>query len=450
MQRFEVICVLGEGAAGAVYRVRDNQRPGQDIALKILINDAAFDEHTAKRFKKEWEVSANLRHPNITAAYDWIECDDAIAYTMEFVEGKDLGGLIHSKKFSFAEMENIFDQVLSALSYLHIHGVLHRDIKLENVLLATDGKIKLTDLGLMKLQRQKKLTETGILLGTAQYMPPEYIKDGRFDERGDIYAVGVLMYELISGNRWLAHLNGNQAIQHLIKNKFTFPEFRVAHVPERFNIVLKKALAADPKERFHSAHEMRDMLRASDPLEQLRTLEKNRKQGGNLSGLLLSSGRALRRSVERRLKLLALTLTLAGGAICAYGVHNYISAPDELKAGSYQGALSDWSGSRSETFSLQIGSKAGVWQSDGTFCQNGELNLDTFVLTCGMSHYKMNIEHGGGGLIQGRLFYFYTLPLFEFSLQKSAPVVEVKPSKQVKNPVASTSQVKPAGKIARK
>lgn len=264
-RRFTLVEVIGEGAAGIVYRVLDHERDGEEIALKVLVNTGAFDENTIKRFRHELMVCQELRHPNIVAAYDLLRFDRTLAYSMEYVPGKDLGLLLSTKRFTYAEIDSIMTQLLSALSELHSHSVWHRDVKLENILYTSDGLVKLSDLGLMKGEHMQQLTKTGVLLGTAQYFPPEYIREGKYDQRSDLYAAGVVLYELVTGERRLGGMNGNEVIQHLLKNKFKIPELGLSGPGRKYERIIQRALQAKPKKRYQRAEEMQ---RAFDQVDE--------------------------------------------------------------------------------------------------------------------------------------------------------------------------------------
>lgn len=259
--RFEIIRPLGEGAAGAVYLARDLNRQGSEVALKLLLNQAAFDENTMQRFCNEWEVCQSVRHPNLVEAYDLIQLSGTVGFTMEYVPGSDLGRLCRGGKLNHEEVERIFEQVLLALQELHQHGICHRDVKLENILVRNDGVVKLSDLGLMKQQTLNQLTRTGVLLGTAQYMPPEYIKESKFDNRGDIYATGIALYEVLSGKRRLHEFNGMQAMEHLLKTNFDLPLAPLQGTPPGLLDAVVGSTKVDPRRRFQSAAEMLAVLK---------------------------------------------------------------------------------------------------------------------------------------------------------------------------------------------
>lgn len=255
-ERFRVIRPLGEGSAGVVYHVADLQRDNKEVALKILTNKDAFDEHTLRRFEEEIKVMQRLRHANLIEAYDLIQLEDTIAFTMELVKGLDLGKLYNKTQLEHGEIDSIFKQLLLGLQELHSNGIVHRDIKLENVLICDDGSVKLSDLGLMKKSDLKDLTRTGVLLGTAQYMPPEYITASQFDNRGDIYACGVMLYEMLSGKRRLAELKGMEAIEHLIRSGFELPKLPLHGVAQKYMRIIEKATLKNPKKRYQTALEM--------------------------------------------------------------------------------------------------------------------------------------------------------------------------------------------------
>jgi serine/threonine protein kinase len=255
--RFEVISALGDGAAGFVYRVRDRERGNKEVALKVLANDLAFDEATLERFMAELKICQHLRHTNVVEAYDLIQLGDTVAYTMEFIDGGSLQSIFVKRKIGYDAIDRIFEQVLDGVQALHERNLVHRDIKLENVLVGTNGVVKLTDLGLMKQLGKKGLTKPGILLGTPQYMPPEYVRESRYDERGDIYTLGLMLYELLTGKRWLSHLSGQEVITHLLKTKFQISRESLVGIPRKYLRVLTRALDARPDYRYQSAMEMK-------------------------------------------------------------------------------------------------------------------------------------------------------------------------------------------------
>ena len=262
-KRFEVLKILGKGSGSSVFQVRDRDHGGKEVALKVLTSEASFDGKALERFRNELEVCRTFKHPNLVEAFELIPLEDTFSFTMEYVNGTDLSKQLLYNPPAFDEIDRIFNQVLPALAELHRHGIVHRDIKLENVLVRKDGLVKLSDLGLLKKLDSEGLTQTGILLGTAQYLPPEYIKFSNFDIRGDIYAAGIMLYELLTRKRRLTGMPGMQAIEFLLKTKFVIPKIPDNSVPIKYRSILNRSLDPDPERRFQSAEEMRDAFQVA-------------------------------------------------------------------------------------------------------------------------------------------------------------------------------------------
>jgi|GEM_PF-4118892 len=255
-RRYRVLGTLGEGTGSAVYLVSDLQDNGKQYALKVLMNDEAFDEHTLERFKDEMRVCATLRHPNLIQAYDFIDLGDKFAFTMEYIKGNDLRTIFKSPKVDYDQIDSLLEQLLSALSELHSNDIVHRDLKLENILIREDGLLKLSDLGLMKRLGADGLTRTGVLLGTVHYMPPEYIQTYYYDHRGDIYAVGIILLELLTKKRRLSKMTGQQAIQHLLEKDFEIPKLLFHGLPKKYTYILSRALEKDMDQRYQQVDQM--------------------------------------------------------------------------------------------------------------------------------------------------------------------------------------------------
>ncbi len=256
LSRFDLIKTLGEGAVGAVYLVRDRERNSQEVALKTLVNEIDLDENTYQRFRQEIKILQELDHPNVIKAYDIIESDSYLSYTMEYINGSDLGQIYTNHTFTEAEVESIISQLLSALSALHNKGIWHRDIKLENIMLTKEGVVKLADLGLVKNEFNKSYTRTGVLLGTAQYMPPEYVKDSQYDARGDVYAVGVVLFEMLTKKRRFPNLPGNKIVEKLFSCGFKIPMEELAKLSDKQKYIISKATNPSLSERYQTAEEM--------------------------------------------------------------------------------------------------------------------------------------------------------------------------------------------------
>jgi len=333
-ERFDVLELLGDGAAGFVYKVRDRSRNNQVMALKILADGLAFDEHTLDRFLQEIKICQSIKHPNLVEAYDLIEVGDAVAYTMELVDGGSLQKIFSQKKIGYEAIDRIMEQVLMALSELHIRGVVHRDIKMENVLLGTDGIVKLGDLGLMKELGADGFTKPGLLLGTPQYMPPEYVKNGGYDERGDIYTLGLLLYELVSGKRWLSHLRGQEVINYLIRTRFQINRASLAGVPRKYVEILSCALDHNPDKRYQTAAEMLAACRATPTVVEAAAPRAAEIKGGvslERYSQLANSHALTANSSSRSLVVMALAFGLLIGILASAIVLNKRRASIEAK-----------------------------------------------------------------------------------------------------------------------
>lgn len=403
-ERFEMVKHLGQGAAGAVFLVRDLKKNGHLVALKILTKADAFDEHTLKRFITELEVAQEIKHPNIVAAYDLIEMNDSIAYTMEYVEGKDLSTLAEHRLLSYGEIDSIMTQILNGLSELHSRKILHRDLKLENILVSTEGNAKLVDLGLMKrMGEASKLTKTGILLGTAQYLPPEYIKEGIYDEQSDIYAAGLILYELLSGERRLQNFSGNEAIDYLLETGFRVP--RVSNlargqIPAKYEDLLEKSLNPRPKKRYSSALDM-----ASDFNRTLVSETVGRNQvsngirgkspdnSGNSQPWILR-GASKKKQIADKPTYFARGLVLALLVLGAYASFSFFqrsAIPLSLQHGYYEGEWTSINGSKRSIYA-QVSDNGFFIFLNEPRCQGGFVNSLSGSVACTDKSYKIKLK----------------------------------------------------------
>ena len=398
-RRFEILSVLGQGGGSIVYHALDRSRDNLPVAIKLLIHEQAFDEHVIERFREEVRICSTLNHPNLVKAYDLIELQGTVAFTMEYVQGRDLGAILKRGKPSPEKIELIMDQLLGALAELHNHGIVHRDIKLENLLLRDDGVLKLTDLGLMKSPSLAGLTKTGILLGTAQYMPPEYVKQSMYDHRGDIYAAGCVLYELLTGHRRLNDKPGPEALEYLIKTKFQVSKATLNGFPKRFIPIIQQSMEVDPLVRFQSAQSMRDALLESKRREisgeGIVEMKSSLSTPGNLQRLAAAHVAHRTRTVTTRftntvvrslsVSLLLLLVVLAG----MYGAERrHELAVVKLAPGVYRGAVSidTAKGKQERGLVLRVSgsdTQSISFESDLTGCKSGVVDLEKRTLRCG-------------------------------------------------------------------
>ena len=265
--RYDLIRVLGRGAMGLVYEGRD---PNLDrrVAIKTIkvenLSEEAATEYEV-RFRTEARSAARLQHPNIVSVYD-SDRDLDIAYlVMEFVQGDDLKHhLDKGEVYTLEQTLSIMADLLSALSYAHQQGVVHRDIKPANLLVIAGGRIKLADFGVARIQDSGDATRTqGTIVGTLKYMSPEQLEGKPIDARTDLFAAGVVLYQLITGKRPFDGDTDFAVIQKIVSHQPAAPTSFNARLPPALDAVLIKALAKSREARYATAQEFADALRAA-------------------------------------------------------------------------------------------------------------------------------------------------------------------------------------------
>ncbi len=203
---YEIVCLLGSGGMGEVYRARDS-RLGREVALKVLPPDRLGDAERRKRFLQEARAASALNHPNVVTFYDLADARGETVLVMEYVPGKTLDDVIPPKGLPLKSAVDYAVQIVDGLAAAHAVGIVHRDLKPANVIVGGNGKVKLLDFGLAKLREpvdqdsDAVLTHTGVVLGTFAYMSPEQAKGDSVDARSDIFSFGCLLYEMLTGER---------------------------------------------------------------------------------------------------------------------------------------------------------------------------------------------------------------------------------------------------------
>ncbi len=260
--RYQLISPVGGGGMALVYKARDNVL-GRIVAVKVLREQYASDAQFVARFKREAQAAANLAHPNIVNVYDVGQDGDVYYIIMEYVAGASLKELINSSApFPVDKGANIAAQILAGLEYAHRSGLIHRDIKPQNVLITPEGGVKVTDFGIAKSVSDLGLTEAGLALGTAHYFSPEQAKGERVVPQSDIYAVGVTLYEMLTGRLPFESDSAVGLAYKHISEEPPSPRAANPSVPPRLEAIVHKALSKEPTERFSSAAEMEKALRA--------------------------------------------------------------------------------------------------------------------------------------------------------------------------------------------
>jgi eukaryotic-like serine/threonine-protein kinase len=261
--RYEIIGVLGQGAMGVVYKARD---PLLDriVAIKT-INMALEQEEMAEykaRFEQEARAAGGLNHPNVITIYDIASSGDIAYMAMEFLEGRELRTLLVSgRPLPVAQAIDIAAQVADGLSYAHDKQIVHRDIKPANIMILQDGRAKITDFGIARMRSSQVKTETGMVLGSPKYMSPEQVMGQRADGRSDIFSLGVMLYEMLTG---ASPFSGDSITALMFQTLNTIPAAPRAmnpEVPEMLNFVVAKALAKKLDERYQNTVDLAADLR---------------------------------------------------------------------------------------------------------------------------------------------------------------------------------------------
>ncbi|NTV13164.1 MAG: serine/threonine protein kinase [Desulfobulbaceae bacterium] len=263
LNKYEVLSILGQGAMGVVYKAFDPIIE-RTVALKTIRKDALSPkdlEPLLTRFKHEAQAAGRLTHPGIVTVYDYGEDGDTVYIAMELVEGRELKEVLdHNERLQLSFTVNLLTQLLDALAYSHAHGVVHRDIKPGNIILLEDGRIKVTDFGIAKIE-SSTLTQFGDVLGTPSYMSPEQFSGQPVDRRSDLFSAGVILYHLLTGEKPFPG-NSLTTIMHRVMNTIP-PNVSELNfqVPAVFDQVVNKALAKKTAERFQTAEEFTAALK---------------------------------------------------------------------------------------------------------------------------------------------------------------------------------------------
>jgi len=257
--RYEILERLGEGGMGLVYRVRDRETT-EILALKLLRPEIACDPEMMVRFKDEIRLARRITHKNISRIYDFNRVDDLVYITMEYVDGESLRDYLErAGKLPPERVIDLARQIAAGLGEAHAQGVVHRDLKPENVILARDGLVKLMDFGIARALGGNTTT-TQTVIGTPGYMAPEQSQGKSIDQRTDLYALGLILYECLTGRRAFSGATPVEMALKQLKERPVPPHKLLPHAPAHLESIVLRCLEKEPARRFSSAAELQRAL----------------------------------------------------------------------------------------------------------------------------------------------------------------------------------------------
>ena len=328
--RYEIIEELGRGGMGTVYRAED-KKAKEEIALKLIKPEIAAQKRTIERFRSELTTARKIRHKNICGMYDLGEERGAYYITMEYVPGEDLKSFIRrSKRLSVPNAVSIAKQISEGLAEAHIQGVIHRDLKPSNIMIDKEGNARIMDFGIARTLKARGVTGAGVVIGTPEYMPPEQAEAKDVDQRSDIYSLGVIMYEMITGQLPFA---GDTALNIAIKHKTEIPadpNTYNAQIPDDLSRLILRCLEKDKDKRYQNAQELRSAL---DHIEKgIPTAIKRKAERTPLTSKEITVTFSLK-------KLLVPALAIAALIVIAIMVWQFLSKKEALPPESVQTSL---------------------------------------------------------------------------------------------------------------
>jgi serine/threonine-protein kinase len=324
--RYQILREVGRGSMGVVYQARDPQIDRM-VALKVLRQDRVSTDAFVKRFLKEAKVIGRLSHPNIVTIYDVGEEQGNVYIAMEFLEGKSLSDILLEKHPAPKEVMEIGVQIAETLDYAHSKGVIHRDIKPSNIIIAPDGRIRITDFGIARIEDSTATlhTQAGEILGTPAYMSPEQVSGQQVDGRSDIFSLGVILYEMTTGARPFGGKGNTLASMFNDIIRVTPPEPFITSslVPKKLSALIMKALQKGPEKRFQTGRELaealRECARKTEPPANINIPAAEKKKNYGMP--------------------IAVTIAVAILAVGIYYLYSHMKEPGQRRAVKQQNAL---------------------------------------------------------------------------------------------------------------
>lgn len=261
--RYELVELLARGGMSEVFLAQD-RRLSRPVAVKVLAAELSRDATFVDRFRHEAQAAANLNHPNIVSVYDWGQDGDTSYIVMEYIDGRSVRDLIKARgRLDDTQVAGIGGEIAAALSSAHAAGVIHRDVKPANVLISSQGQVKVTDFGIaLSGNSPNELTKAGSVMGTATYFSPEQAQGFDVDARSDLYSLGIVLYEMATGAPPFAGDNAVAVAYQQVQEPVPPPSTRNPAITPALEAIILTALAKDPNARYQTADEMRaDLLR---------------------------------------------------------------------------------------------------------------------------------------------------------------------------------------------
>jgi TolB-like protein/Flp pilus assembly protein TadD len=254
--RYQIIEEIGKGGMGKVYKVLDKEI-NTNVALKLIKPEIAADEKTIERFRNELKTARDITHKNVCRMYDLNKEEGSYYITMEYVPGEDLRKLTRKVgQLSAGKSISIVKQICEGLSEAHRLGVVHRDLKPQNIMVDEEGNARIMDFGIARSLKAKGITDKGIIIGTPEYMSPEQVEGKGIDHRSDIYSLGIILYEMVAGR---VPFEGDTPLSIAMKHKNEMPKEPIefnAQIPEDLNQLILKCLEKDKNNRFQNSNEL--------------------------------------------------------------------------------------------------------------------------------------------------------------------------------------------------
>ncbi len=254
--RYEIIEELGKGGMGRVYRVEDKKLK-QEVALKLIKPEIAKDKKTIERFRNELKLARNIRHKNVCGMFDLGDSEGTHFITMEYVRGEDLRSLIKRiGQLPIGKLISITKQICEGLAEAHRLGVVHRDLKSNNIMIDKEGNVRIMDFGIARSLEAKGITGAGVMIGTPEYMSPEQVEGKEVDQRSDIYSLGVILYEMVTGR---VPFEGDTPFTIGMKHKGEMPQNPKelnTQISDDLNHVILRCLEKEKNKRYQSTGEL--------------------------------------------------------------------------------------------------------------------------------------------------------------------------------------------------